>query len=44
MLKTTGSPHVSRPEVENGDNEVVEFDVGSGLAKQSEKSKDQNLS
>ena len=40
MLKTTGLPHVSKPEVENGDGEVVRFGIGGGgeeLAKKSEK-------
>ena len=48
MLKTTGSPDVSRPEVGNGDDEVVGFGVGSGggdkLAKKSGKSKSQKTS
>ena len=37
MLKTTRSPDVSRPEVENGDGKVVGFRVGDGeeLAKKS---------
>ena len=42
MLKTTGSPYMSRPEVENCDSEIVRFDVGGGggdeLAKKSGKS------
>ena len=41
MLKTTRLPDVSKPEVENGDNEVVGFGVGGDekLAKKSGKSK-----
>ena len=30
MLKTTGSPDVSRLEVGNGDGEVIGFDIGGG--------------
>ena len=45
MLKTTGSPDVSGPEVENGKGEVVGFGVGGGgeLAKKTGKSKGQKL-
>ena len=42
MLKTTGLPDVSGPELGNGDGEVVGFDVSGGdeeLAKKSGKSK-----
>ena len=45
MLKTTGSSDMSRPEVENGDGEIVGFGVGGSggdkLAKKSGKSKGQ---
>ena len=46
MLKTTGSPNVSKPEVENGNGKVVGFGVSGGkeFAKKSGKSKGQNLS
>ena len=47
MLKTTGSPDVSGPEVGNGNGEVVRFGVGSGgneLAKKSGKLKGQKTS
>ena len=44
MLKTTGSPDVSRPELGNGNGEVVGFGIGGGLAKKSGKLKDKNLS
>ena len=48
MLKTTRLPDMSGPEVENGNSEVVGFDVGSDggdeLAKKSEKSKSQKTS
>ena len=39
ILKTTGSPDVSRPEIENCDDEIVRFGVGGGekLAKKSGK-------
>ena len=39
MLKTTGSLNVSKPEVENGNGEVIGFGDGSGeeLAKKSGK-------
>ena len=41
MLKITGSPNLSKPEVENGDGKVVRFGVSSReeLAKKSGKSK-----
>ena len=45
MLKTTGSPDVSRPEVRNSDGKVVRFDVNGGggneFAKKSGKLKGQ---
>ena len=48
MLKTTGSPDVSKHEVGNGNGEVVGFGVGGGggdeLAKKSGKSKGQKTS
>ena len=47
MLKTTRSPDVSRPEVGNGNSEVVGFGIGGGgeeLAKKSGKSKAQKTS
>ena len=48
MLKTTGSPDVSGPELGNGGGEVVGFGVGGGggdeLAKKSGKSKSQKTS
>ena len=46
MLKTTGSPDMSRPEVGNGNGEVVGFGFDSGgkeFAKKSGKLKGQNL-
>ena len=48
MLKTTGSPDVSKHEVGNGNGEVVGFGVGGGggdeFAKKSGKSKSQKMS
>ena len=48
MLKTTGSPDMSGPEVGNGGGEVVKFGVSGGggdeFAKKSGKSKSQKMS